>query len=155
MTATELAPAIDIHRSVTEFGWLDSKDSFAFGHHRSRTKGNHGLLLVNNDDRVDPGTGFDTHPHRDLEIVNWVLDGSRVHQDSMGDNGVLYPGLAQQMSTATGILHSERNDFWNLSGEVHGSPVHFVQMWIVSDAQGTTPGYEQLEIEEDPWPADW
>jgi len=145
------SPEVDVRRAdsrfVTDFGWLDSKHSFAFGHHRSRTNVHHGLLLVNNDDRVAPGTGFDTHPHRDMEIVTWVLDGSLVHQDSMGNHGVIYPGLAQRMSAGTGILHSEKNDSWNLSGAVHETPVHFVQMWVVPDEAGITPGYEQLEIE--------
>ena len=72
----------------------------------------HGLLLVNNDDIVKPGTGFDTHPHRDMEIVTWVLRGSLVHQDSTGHSGVIYPGLAQRMSAGRGILHSEKNDSW-------------------------------------------
>jgi len=145
------SPEVDVRRAdsrfVTDFGWLDSKHSFAFGHHRSRTNTHHGLLLVNNDDRVLPGTGFETHPHRDMEIVTWVLDGSLVHQDSMGNHGVIYPGLAQRMSAGTGILHSEKNDSWNLAGAVHETPVHFVQMWVVPDAAGITPGYEQLEIE--------
>ena len=97
--------------------------------------------------------GFDTHPHRDMEIVTWVLQGSLVHQDSMGHSGVIYPGLAQRMSAGTGILHSEKNDSWRLgdtagsySGK-HGDPVRFVQMWVVPDEQGITPGYEQLEID--------
>ncbi len=151
MTTPAITPEVDVRhadsRFVTDFGWLDSKHSFAFGHHRSRTNTHHGLLLVNNDDRVAPGTGFDTHPHRDMEIVTWVLDGSLVHQDSMGNNGIIYPGLAQRMSAGTGILHSEKNDSWNLAGEVHETPVHFVQMWVLPDEQGITPGYEQREIE--------
>ncbi len=144
------AETIDVRhaasRFATDFGWLDSKHSFAFGHHRSRTNTHHGLLLVNNDDWVAPGTGFETHPHRDMEIVTWVLDGSLVHQDSMGNNGVIYPGLAQRMSAGTGILHSEKNDSWNISGEVHESPVHFIQMWVVPDQTSITPSYEQREI---------
>jgi quercetin 2,3-dioxygenase len=150
VTRVQSSPGIDVRRAgdrfVTDAGWLDSKHSFAFGHHRSRTNTHHGLLLVNNDDRVAPGTGFDTHPHRDMEIVTWVLDGSLVHQDSMGNNGVIYPGLAQRMSAGTGILHSERNDSWNVAGAVHETPVHFVQMWVLPDERGITPGYEQLEI---------
>jgi len=150
-SAAELTPTVDVRRAtsrfVTDFGWLDSKHSFAFGHHRSNTNLHHGLLLVNNDDRVAAGTGFDTHPHRDMEIVTWVLDGSLVHQDSIGNNGIIYPGLAQRMSAGTGIRHSEKNDSWNVSGAVHEAPVHFIQMWVVPDEQGITPGYEQHEIE--------
>ncbi|HEX4099898.1 MAG TPA: pirin family protein, partial [Pseudonocardiaceae bacterium] len=91
--------------------------------------------------------GFETHPHRDMEIVTWVLGGSLVHQDSEGNSGVLYPGLAQRMSAGTGILHSEKNDSWRIGGERHDDPVHFVQMWVVPDERGIVPGYEQSEID--------
>jgi quercetin 2,3-dioxygenase len=133
-------------RSGTRLGWLDSKHSFSFGRHYDPANSHHGLLLVNNDDTVKPGTGFETHPHRDMEIVTWVLQGSLVHQDSEGHTGVIYPGLAQRMSAGTGILHSEKNDSWRLAGVAHTDPVHFVQMWVVPDETGITPGYEQLEI---------
>ena len=149
MTVT--APGVDVRRSAdrakSNFGWLDSKHSFSFGRHHDPANTHHGLLLVNNDDIVDPGTGFETHPHRDMEIVTWVLQGSLVHQDSTGHNGVIYPGLAQRMSAGKGILHSEKNDSWRLEGAQHQDPVHFVQMWVVPDEGGITPGYEQLEIE--------
>jgi redox-sensitive bicupin YhaK (pirin superfamily) len=149
MTVT--AVPIDIRRAderaKTDVGWLDSKHSFSFGQHYDPGNTHHGLLLVNNDDIVDPGTGFETHPHRDMEIVTWVLQGSLVHQDSTGHSGVIYPGLAQRMSAGKGILHSEKNDSWRLLGEQHRDPVHFVQMWVVPDEGGITPGYEQLEIE--------
>jgi hypothetical protein len=82
-----------------------------------------------------------------MEIVTWVLQGSLVHQDSTGHNGVIYPGLAQRMSAGRGIMHSEKNDSWRLAGDVHTEPVHFVQMWVVPDESGITPGYEQLEID--------
>jgi redox-sensitive bicupin YhaK (pirin superfamily) len=128
---------------------LDSKHSFSFGHHHDPFNTHHGLLLVNNDDVVQPGTGFETHPHQDMEIVTWVLEGSLVHQDSEGHNGVIYPGLAQRMTAGTGILHSEKNDSWRLSGEQHTNPVRFVQMWVIPDEAGLTPGYQQLEIEHE------
>jgi quercetin 2,3-dioxygenase len=151
MTAMQLEPTIDVRRAddrlKSRFDWLDSKHSFSFGHHHDPSNTHHGLLLVNNDDVVDPGTGFDTHPHRDMEIVTWVLQGSLVHQDSTGHNGVIYPGLAQRMSAGRGILHSEKNDSWRLQGETHRDPVHFVQMWVVPDERGIDPGYEQLEID--------
>jgi quercetin 2,3-dioxygenase len=146
-------PAIDVRRAADRFAtrvdWLDSKHSFSFGPHFDPGNTHHGLLLVNNDDVVDPGTGFDTHPHRDMEIVTWVLQGSLVHQDSTGHNGVIYPGLAQRMSAGRGIMHSEKNDSWRLEGEVHRDPVHFVQMWVVPDESGITPGYEQLEVADE------
>ncbi|GLW12214.1 hypothetical protein Misp01_73420 [Microtetraspora sp. NBRC 13810] len=151
MTAAAVHPAVDVRRAAdrfaTKIGWLDSKHSFSFGHHQDRDNTHHGLLLVNNDDVVKPGSGFETHPHRDMEIVTWVLRGSLVHQDSEGHSGVIYPGLAQRMSAGTGILHSEKNDSWRLQGgDQHTEPVHFVQMWVVPDTAGITPGYEQLEI---------
>ncbi len=152
MATIELNPNVDVRRAeqrfTSDFGWLDSKHSFSFGHHHDPANTHHGLLLVNNDDVVDPGTGFETHPHRDMEIVTWVLQGSLVHQDSTGHNGVIYPGLAQRMSAGTGILHSEKNDSWRLEGEQHRDPVHFVQMWVLPDESGITPGYEQLEIDD-------
>lgn len=153
-TATGLRPRVDIRRGgerfATKIEWLDSKHSFSFGRHHDPRNVHHGLLLVNNDDIVDPGMGFETHPHRDMEIVTWVLRGSLVHQDSAGHSGVIYPGLAQRMSAGTGILHSEKNDSWRVrGGDSHTDPVHFVQMWVVPDETGITPGYEQLEIDDE------
>lgn len=137
-------------RAQTKIGWLDSRHSFSFGSHYEPENTHHGLLLVNNDDVVKPGTGFDTHPHRDMEIVTWVLRGSLVHQDSTGNSGVIYPGLAQRMSAGRGILHSEKNDSWTLTGSgTHDEPVHFVQMWVVPDESGIDPGYQQLEIDDE------
>ena len=107
-------------RFATEVSWLDSHHCFSFGPHYDPTNTHFGLLLVSNDDVVAAGTGFDTHPHRDMEIVTWVLSGSLVHQDSEGNNGVIYPGLAQRMSAGRGILHSEKNDSWRVTG----SPAH-------------------------------
>ena len=152
MTAT-LTPQVDVRRAderlKTRLGWLDSKHSFSFSRHYDPANTHHGLLMVNNDDIVNPGTGFETHPHQDMEIVTWVLQGSLVHQDSEGHTGVIYPGLAQRLSAGTGILHSEKNDSWRLSGEAHTDPVHFVQMWVVPDESRITPGYEQLEIDHE------
>src|SRR5438309_3555491 len=121
---------IDIRRKDDHFhtqaGWLDSRHAFSFGGHYDPSNTHHGLLLVNNDDVVRAGTGFSTHPHRDMEIVTWVLNGRLEHKDSEGDTGQLYPGLAQRMTAGTGIWHSEMNP----------SPtddVHFVQMWVPPD----------------------
>ena len=92
-TIHSLTPQVDVRRTddrfKTRIDWLDSKHSFSFGHHRDPDNTHHGLLLVSNDDVVLPGAGFDTHPHRDMEIVTWVLKGSLVHQDSEGNTGVL------------------------------------------------------------------
>lgn len=149
----QLSPSVDVRRAddrfETRLGWLDSRHSFSFSRHYDPDNTHHGLLLVNNDDTVGPGTGFETHPHRDMEIVTWVLQGSLVHQDSEGHSGVIYPGLAQRMSAGTGILHSEKNDSWRLGGDRHDQPVHFVQMWVVPDEGGVAPGYEQLEIDHE------
>ena len=134
-------------RFETRTDWLESRHSFSFGRHYDAANTHFGLLLVNNDDVVDPGTGFETHPHRDMEIVTWVLRGALVHQDSTGHSGVIYPGLAQRMSAGRGILHSEKNDSWRLTGEPeHRQAVRFVQMWVRPDEAGADPGYEQLEI---------
>ncbi|MGW1727869.1 pirin family protein [Streptomyces sp. NPDC002306] len=149
-----MQPTVDVRRAddrfKTELSWLDSKHSFSFSRHFDPQNTHHGVLLVNNDDIVTAGTGFETHPHQDMEIVTWVLQGSLVHQDSTGHSGLIYPGLAQRMSAGTGILHSEKNDSWRLEGgSTHADPVHFVQMWVVPDEAGITPGYEQVEIEDD------
>jgi quercetin 2,3-dioxygenase len=139
MTASvDIRRASDRGTSTTE--WLDSKHSFSFAGYYDPSNTHHGLLLVNNDDVVAPGAGFDTHPHRDMEIVTWVLQGSLEHRDSMGSAGVIYPGLAQRMSAGTGILHSEKNGSAS-------EPVHFVQMWVVPDEAGIEPGYQQAEID--------
>ena len=151
--STTLTPSIDIRRAgerlATKIDWLDSKHSFSFGSHYDARNTHHGLLLVNNDDVVAPGTGFETHPHRDMEIVTWVLRGQLVHQDSEGHNGVIYPGLAQRMSAGRGILHSEKNDAWKLTGASAGDePVHFVQMWVVPDESrcASEPSSTQVTI---------
>jgi quercetin 2,3-dioxygenase len=142
---------IDVRRTGQRFwtraGWLDSRHSFSFGQHYDPANTHFGLLLVSNDDVVAAGTGFETHPHRDMEIVTWVLDGQLVHQDSSGHSGVIYPGLAQRMTAGSGILHSEKNDAWRLVPDAAtDEPVRFVQMWVVPDEQRITPGYEQLDI---------
>jgi redox-sensitive bicupin YhaK (pirin superfamily) len=156
--APKLVSKVDVRRAGqrmhTELGWLDSRHSFSFGRHYDPANTHFGLLLVSNDDVVKPGMGFETHPHRDMEIVTWVLDGSLVHEDSQGNTGVIYPGLAQRMSAGTGIRHSEKNDSWRLDDEPHDQDVHFVQMWIPPDTRSTDPGYEQLDINSELGPVD-
>jgi redox-sensitive bicupin YhaK (pirin superfamily) len=126
-------------RMHTKIDWLDSWHSFSFGHHYDPKHRNHGLLVVNNDDRVRPGKGFGTHSHSDMEIVTWVLSGELRHRDSEGNDGVLYPGLAQRMSAGRGISHSEFNASTT-------NEVHFIQMWVVPDTKGIDPSYEQRDI---------
>src|SRR5215213_979921 len=136
-------PNIDIRRSEqrmrTAIDWLDSRHSFSFGPHYDSENTHFGLLLVSNDDVIQPDTGFSTHPHRDMEIVTWVLDGELEHKDSTGHVGLIYPGLAQRMSAGSGILHSEMN-------ATKGGPVHLVQMWVVPDTAKITPAYAQRDI---------
>lgn len=126
-------------RPHTKISWLDSRHSFSFGSHWDPNNTGHGLLIVNNDDVVRAGSGFSTHPHQDMEIITWVLEGELEHQDSEGNRGLLYPGLAQRMSAGTGIWHSEMNP----SGD---HDVHFVQMWVLPDTERIDPSYQQLDI---------
>lgn len=137
------SPRILVHRADqrprTQISWLDSHHSFSFGSHWDPNNTGHGLLLVNNDDVVRAGSGFSTHPHQDMEIVTWVLDGRLEHKDSEGNQGELYPGLAQRMSAGTGIWHSEMNP----SGD---DDVHFIQMWVTPDTERVDPSYQQLDI---------
>ena len=134
---------MDVRRKDTRFktdaGWLASNHCFSFGGHYDPKNTHHGLLLVSNDDVVKAGTGFSTHPHRDMEIVTWVLDGELEHKDSEGHKGIIYPGLAQRMSAGTGIWHSEMNPSKK-------NDVHLVQMWVLPDTESADPGYEQLDI---------
>ena len=126
-------------RFRTRIPWLDSRHSFSFGQHYDPANTHHGRLLVNNDDVVKGGTGFQTHPHQDMEIVTWVLSGELEHKDSEGNTGIIYPGLAQRMSAGSGIWHSEMNP-------AREDDVHFIQMWMLPDAQRIRPSYEQLDI---------
>jgi hypothetical protein len=148
----KLVPQVDVRRAQdrrhTALGWLNSRHSFSFGRHYDPANTHFGLLLVNNDDVVQAGMGFETHPHRDMEIVTWVLAGSLVHEDSKGNTGVIYPGLAQRMSAGTGIQHSEKNDSWRLDNEPHDQDVHFVQMWVPPDTRSIEPSYQQLDIND-------
>jgi len=146
-----MSAAVDLRRAgdrfMTKNTWLDSRHSFSFGPHYDPANTHFGLLLVSNDDVVAAGSGFETHPHRDMEIVTWVLEGALVHQDSAGHSGVIYPGLAQRMTAGSGILHSEKNDAWRLTGQpADQTPVHFVQMWVIPDEGALRPGYQQLDV---------
>lgn len=148
MSTAQVQRAHDRFR--TQAGWLDSQHSFSFGPHYDPGNVGFGLLLVSNDDVVAAGTGFETHPHRDMEIVTWVLEGSLVHQDSQGHTGLIHPGLAQRMSAGRGILHSEKNDA-RARGLAAGSagldvPVRFIQMWVAPDERSISPSYEQLDV---------
>ena len=121
---------------------LDSRHSFSFGRHYDGANTSYGLLVVNNDDVVRSGAGFAMHPHRDMEIVTWVLQGTLTHRDSTGHRGVVVPGRVQVMSAGRGITHSETND----PGDGPPQPVRVVQMWIAPDEPGLDPGYQQGDV---------
>ena len=123
-------------RGQFDFGWLDTRHSFSFGEYQDPRHMQFRALRVLNEDRVQPGQGFGTHGHRDMEIFTWVLAGALGHQDSSGQAGTLQPGDAQRMTAGHGIRHSEMN----ASTE---EPVHFLQIWLLPERAGLTPSYEQ------------
>jgi len=127
-------------RGQTEIGWLHSRHSFSFGGYQDPQRMNFRALRVLNDDVVEPGQGFGEHPHRDMEIITWVLDGALKHGDSLGNMQTLAPGELQAMTAGTGIRHSE----FNASDT---QPVHLLQVWLMPRKQGAKPRYLQREYE--------
>ncbi|MDD3353271.1 pirin family protein [Zoogloea sp.] len=130
----ELRPAAA--RGIANFGWLYSQHTFSFGHYHDPRQIGFSDLLVINDDLVAAGQGFGSHPHQDMEIFSYVLDGALEHKDSMGSGSVIRPGDVQMMSAGTGIRHSE----YNASRD---EQVHFLQIWIMPNRYGVTPRYQQ------------
>ena len=128
-------------RGHYDFDWLDTHHSFAFGDYFDPAHVRFSDLRVLNEDRVKPGKGFGTHGHRDMEILTWVLEGALEHQDSLGSKGVIRPLQAQVMSAGTGIRHAEMNGS-------DKEPVHFLQIWILPEAEGLPPRYGQVDFQE-------
>jgi len=129
-------------RGRTNWGWLDSRHTFSFGEYYDPSNMGHRTLRVINDDRVLPGAGFGAHPHRDMEILSYVLDGALEHKDSLGNGSVIRPGEIQHLRAGSGVVHSEFNPSPR-------EPAHFLQIWIVPGARGLAPAYGQFRFDRD------
>jgi redox-sensitive bicupin YhaK (pirin superfamily) len=141
-----LRPSLE--RGHADFGWLDTHHSFAFGEFFDPAHVRFSDLRVLNEDRVKPGKGFGTHGHKDMEILTWVLEGALEHQDSLGSKGVIRPLQAQVMSAGTGIRHSE----FNASA---AEAVHFLQIWLLPEAEGLAPRYGQVDFSPEDFAGRW
>lgn len=129
-------------RGLTRLDWLDSRHSFSFADYVDRSQMGFGTLRVINDDRIAPAAGFGTHPHRDMEIITYMIDGTLAHRDSLGNGATIEAGEVQRMTAGTGIQHSEMNP----SDE---TPARLLQIWVRPAETGLAPGYEQTRFDPD------
>jgi quercetin 2,3-dioxygenase len=145
------AETIEVRRAAERFrtrtDGTDTWHSFSFGEHYDPDNVGLGPLLAHNDERMQSGSGYPDHPHRNTEILTWVLEGSLVHEDSAGNRGLIVPGLAQRMSAGAGIVHAERNDAFRLDPARPAAPARFVQMWLRPDTPDQPPSYESRELD--------
>jgi len=129
-------------RGSADHGWLRAKHTFSFAEYQNPERVSFGKVRVINEDRIAPGKGFGTHPHRDMEIVTYIIDGAIEHKDSMGNGTVITAGEVQRMTAGTGVRHSE----FNHSQE---SELHLLQIWIYPEQNDLEPGYEQTRFPRD------
>ncbi len=135
-----MTPEVDVRRAATRFlteaEGRATRHSFSFDRHYDPANVGFGFLLCHNDDRLEPGHGYPPHPHRDIEILTWVVEGALRHEDSLGEGGLVTPGRLQVTSAGSGIVHAEVND-------APGRPLRFVQVWLRPDEPGGDPAYSQ------------